>query len=62
MLIASPSFATCSREGERYGEEKDRRYRAMKKVSLNRQQMKRTVYLMLGPLHFHYRGLRTLLV
>jgi hypothetical protein len=34
---------TCRRDGDRSGEEKDRRYRAMKKVSLRAQKRKRTV-------------------
>lgn len=38
-----PLFVTWRRDGERRGEEKDRRYRAMKKTSLNMQKRKRTV-------------------
>jgi hypothetical protein len=34
---------TWSSDGDRRGDEKDRRYRAMKKVSLSAQQRKRTV-------------------
>lgn len=33
----------CRREGERSGEEKERRYRAMKKTSFKAQKRKRTV-------------------
>jgi hypothetical protein len=38
-----PLFVTCRRDGERKGEEKERRYRAMKKTSFNAQKRKRTV-------------------
>jgi hypothetical protein len=42
---ASPDFAVVRREGERYGEENDNRYRAMKKSSFAAQQTNRTVYI-----------------
>jgi hypothetical protein len=44
----SPCFVTSRRDGERSGEEKERRYSAMKKVSLNRQNRKRTVWTILA--------------
>jgi hypothetical protein len=37
------SDVVCRREGERSGEEKERRYRAMKKTSFRAQKRKRTV-------------------
>jgi hypothetical protein len=42
-VVLVPLPETCSREGDRYGEEKERRYSAMKKTSLRQQQTKRTV-------------------
>jgi len=38
-----PLFVTCSRDGDRKGEEKERRYKAMKKSSFKAQNRKRTV-------------------
>lgn len=36
-------FVTCRRDGDRKGEEKDRRYRAIKKTSFKAQKIKSTV-------------------
>jgi hypothetical protein len=44
VLGASPCLVTWRRDGDRSGEENDRRYRAMKKVSLRAQNRKSTVY------------------
>jgi hypothetical protein len=38
-----PLVAAWSRDGDRRGEEKERRYRAMKKSSLSAQKTNRTV-------------------
>jgi len=43
VLGASPCLVTWRRDGDRRGEENDRRYRAMKKVSLRAQNRKSTV-------------------
>jgi hypothetical protein len=42
-VVLVPLPETCSREGDRYGEEKERRYSAMKNTSLRAQKTKRTV-------------------
>jgi len=44
---ASPFFDTCNRDGDKRGDEKDRRYRAIKKISLRAQKRKRTVRIKL---------------
>lgn len=43
MEVPVPEASVTSSEGERSGEEKERRYRAMKKSSLRAQKRKRTV-------------------
>ena len=43
VLPAPSGVVICRRDGERYGEEKDRRYRAMKKSSLRAQVTNSTV-------------------
>jgi len=39
----SPTAATWSRDGDNSGEEKERRYKAIKKTSLRQQQRNKTV-------------------
>ncbi len=43
VLPLIPSGDVCKSEGERSGDEKERRYRAMKKTSLSAQKRNRTV-------------------
>lgn len=42
-----PAEGVCRREGDRRGEEKERRYRPMKKSSLRAQKVKRTDWAVL---------------
>ena len=44
MLLAVDAVAAVARDGDKVGEEKDNRYKAIKKSSLRAQNINRTVY------------------
>jgi len=45
VVPASPFLTTCNNDGVKYGDENDKRYRAMKKASFSAQAQNSTVYI-----------------